>query len=48
MYLVNYIDLDDQDFGGFSQVAQEGFAPAFATFTLVWMVTYSLAHAPPI
>jgi hypothetical protein len=48
MYLVNFIGIEDQDYGGFAQVAQEGFPPAFATFTLWWMITYSLSHAAPV
>ena len=47
-YLVNFIGIEDQDYGGFSQVAGEGLSSAFATFTLCWMITYSLAHAEPI
>jgi len=47
MYLANFIGIEDQEFGGFSQVAVEGTGSAFATFTLCWMITYSLAHATP-
>jgi hypothetical protein len=48
MYFANFIGIEDQDYGGFSQVAVEGAVSAFATFTLCWMLTYSLAHATPM
>ena len=45
MYLVNYLDIDDKEHGGYIAVAIEGLPAAFATFTLCWMLSYSLLHA---
>ena len=45
MYLVNYLDIDDKEHGGDIAVAIEGLPAAFATFTLCWMLSYSLLHA---
>jgi len=35
---------DDEDFGGFWEVAKEGFGAAFATFMVSWVTAYSASQ----
>ena len=43
-YLTWYQEKDDEDFGGFWEIAKEGFGAAFATFMVSWITVYSAIH----
>jgi len=43
-YLTCYQEQDQDSFGGFWEIAKEGFGAAFATFMVSWITTYSAIH----
>lgn len=43
-YVVNYQDQDLDEYGGFMELAKEGFMSAFASFLVVWIIVYSSLH----
>ncbi|KAI1728236.1 rab5-interacting protein (Rab5ip) domain-containing protein [Ditylenchus destructor] len=43
-YLTAYQKQDEEVFGGFWEIAKEGFGAAFATFMVSWIVVYSALH----
>jgi hypothetical protein len=44
-FMVSVHGLDDQDYGGFGVLSQEGLMPSFALFQLLWICLYSVVHA---
>lgn len=45
VYISNYQSQDIEKYGGFFEVAKEGFMSAFASFLVVWIIIYSSTHA---
>ncbi|GMS80692.1 hypothetical protein PENTCL1PPCAC_2867, partial [Pristionchus entomophagus] len=43
-FVVNYQGADEEQMGGFWELAKEGFGTAFATFLVSWITTYSAIH----
>ncbi|KAL3082199.1 hypothetical protein niasHT_037837 [Heterodera trifolii] len=43
-YLTWFQEQDDEEFGGFWEIAKEGFGAAFATFMVSWITVYSTVH----
>ncbi|GMR59630.1 hypothetical protein PMAYCL1PPCAC_29825, partial [Pristionchus mayeri] len=43
-FVVNYQGADEEQMGGFWELAKEGFGTAFATFLVAWITTYSAIH----
>ena len=45
IYVSSYQNQDIEKYGGFFEVAKEGFISAFASFLVVWIIMYSSTHA---
>lgn len=44
-YYITWFQAQDDDlFGGFWEIAKEGFGAAFATFMISWIATYTVIH----
>jgi len=43
-YVSTYQKEDIEDYGGFMEVAKEGFMSSFATFLVMWIIVYSSLH----
>ncbi|CAD5222727.1 unnamed protein product [Bursaphelenchus okinawaensis] len=43
-YITSYQGQDEEEFGGFWELAKEGFASAVATFLIAWITVYSAIH----
>lgn len=43
-YVTSFQKQDIEDYGGFMDVAKEGFMSAFATFLVAWIIVYSSMH----
>lgn len=41
MFYRSYLRIDEEEFGGFSELIQEGFGPSTALFMLTWVCTFS-------
>ncbi|KAH7730352.1 rab5-interacting protein [Aphelenchoides avenae] len=44
LYVTSYQNQDDESFGGFWELAKEGFGAAFATFMIAWITVHSAVH----
>uniref|UniRef100_A0A0N4ZQW9 Rab5-interacting protein n=1 Tax=Parastrongyloides trichosuri TaxID=131310 RepID=A0A0N4ZQW9_PARTI len=44
LYVTRFQEYDDEELGGFFEIAREGISAAFATFMITWIVTYTLIH----
>ena len=44
-YVSEFQKQDLEDYGGFFELAKEGFMSAFASFLVVWIIVYSSFHA---
>uniref|UniRef100_A0A7E4VK01 Rab5-interacting protein n=1 Tax=Panagrellus redivivus TaxID=6233 RepID=A0A7E4VK01_PANRE len=45
MFVTEWQGKDDEEYGGFWELAKEGFGTAFATFMVSWITVHSLIHA---
>uniref|UniRef100_A0A158P7Q7 RSN1_7TM domain-containing protein n=1 Tax=Angiostrongylus cantonensis TaxID=6313 RepID=A0A158P7Q7_ANGCA len=43
-FVVKYQQVDEDEVGGFWELAKEGFGSAFATFMVSWITVYSAVH----
>uniref|UniRef100_A0A8D8S603 Uncharacterized protein C20orf24 homolog n=1 Tax=Cacopsylla melanoneura TaxID=428564 RepID=A0A8D8S603_9HEMI len=41
LYIVNYQQVDEDDYGGTFEMAKEGFMTSFAGFLVTWIIIYS-------
>uniref|UniRef100_A0A0K0EQ46 Hexosyltransferase n=1 Tax=Strongyloides stercoralis TaxID=6248 RepID=A0A0K0EQ46_STRER len=44
LYVTRFQGYDEDDLGGFFEIAKEGLSTAFATFMITWIITYTLFH----
>ena len=44
-YVGDYQQEDLEEYGGFFELAKEGFMSAFASFLVVWIIVYSTFHS---
>nr|CAB3265380.1 uncharacterized protein C20orf24 homolog [Phallusia mammillata] len=44
LYVTEYQKQDIEEYGGFTELAKEGFMSAFASFLVAWIITYSALH----
>ena len=44
VFLLNYHEIDEDKYGGFSRLAQEGLMPSTGLFQLIWITLYSVHH----
>uniref|UniRef100_A0A0N5BIM4 Rab5-interacting protein n=1 Tax=Strongyloides papillosus TaxID=174720 RepID=A0A0N5BIM4_STREA len=44
LYVTRFQGYDEDELGGFFEIAKEGLSAAFATFMISWIVTYTLFH----
>uniref|UniRef100_A0AC35FCF3 Rab5-interacting protein n=1 Tax=Panagrolaimus sp. PS1159 TaxID=55785 RepID=A0AC35FCF3_9BILA len=44
MFVTQYQEQDEEEYGGFWELAKEGFGAAFATFMISWITVYSFAQ----
>jgi len=44
-YVSEYQQQDLEEYGGFVELAKEGFMSAFASFLVAWILSYSAMHA---
>lgn len=44
VYVTSYQRQDDERFGGFWELAKEGFGSSFATFLVCWILIYTAIH----
>ncbi|CAK8692193.1 unnamed protein product [Clavelina lepadiformis] len=45
VYVSEFQKQDLEEYGGFFELAKEGFMSAFASFLVVWIIVYSSMHA---
>eukprot|EP01135_Chromosphaera_perkinsii_P010940 Nk52_evm1s2290 gene=Nk52_evmTU1s2290 len=45
-YLGSVLQIDEEDFGGRTEILKEGGMSAFALFMLSWIISYSALHFP--
>ena len=45
IYVSEFQKQDLEEYGGFFELAKEGFMSAFASFLVVWIIVYSSFHA---
>ena len=45
LYVTEYQQQDLEEYGGFFELAKEGFMSAFASFLVVWIIVYSTFHS---
>lgn len=43
-YVIGFQKQDIEEYGGFMEVAKEGFMSAFATFMVMWIIIYTSVH----
>jgi len=43
-YVTGFQNQDIEEYGGFMEVAKEGFMSAFASFLVTWIITYTSMH----
>ncbi|CAD6186922.1 unnamed protein product [Caenorhabditis auriculariae] len=43
-YVVKFQKVDEEEVGGFWELAKEGFGAAFATFMVTWITIYTTLH----
>ncbi|KAI6217317.1 Rab5-interacting protein [Aphelenchoides fujianensis] len=48
LYVTSYQEQEDEEYGGFWELAKEGFGAAIATFLVSWICLYTLMHAPEV
>jgi len=44
LYVTNYQEQEEESYGGFWELAKEGFGAAVATFMVSWITVYSAVH----
>ncbi|KAI6237362.1 hypothetical protein M3Y95_00256900 [Aphelenchoides besseyi] len=47
LWVTNYQDQEDEQFGGFWELGKEGFGAAFATFMVSWICCYTISTGVP-
>ena len=44
LYFSDYLQIDEEEYGGMWELTKEGFMTSFALFVVLWIIYYSATH----
>uniref|UniRef100_A0A8C0CL42 Respirasome Complex Assembly Factor 1 n=1 Tax=Balaenoptera musculus TaxID=9771 RepID=A0A8C0CL42_BALMU len=44
LYFSDYLQIDEEEYGGMWELTKEGFMTSFALFMVLWIISYSAIH----
>ncbi|XP_019510839.1 PREDICTED: uncharacterized protein C20orf24 homolog isoform X2 [Hipposideros armiger] len=44
LYFSNYLQIDEEEYGGTWELTKEGFMTSFALFMVIWIIFYTAIH----